>query len=203
MELAEAYRQGFDKTKDAKIKIAYQCLQNDYLLTAAYDAQNLAETANQLAHDGSIEGTIPLEASIPPSRGPIEIAVLVRVKKCDWIEFDQQESVTSDSLRKGIDEALAEVVSGDMTKARKLLANGPTDLDGAAFAIFLSQELADSAIVFDRHHNRNFQKMKTFCNEGKKTLKTALTLLKDNPDKAKGKEVKKLQDRFNTILKNG
>ena len=33
-------------------------------------------------------------------------------------------------------------------------------------------------------------------------LKAAAALLKDNPDKDKDKEVKKLQERFKTILKN-
>ena len=45
-------------------------------------------------------------------------------------------------------------------------------------------------------------KLKTMCNEGDEVIKAALALLKDHPDANKEKEVKKLQDRFKTILKN-
>jgi hypothetical protein len=45
-------------------------------------------------------------------------------------------------------------------------------------------------------------KLKTLCTEGDETIKAAQGLLKDNPDKDKEKEIKKLQDRYKTILKN-
>jgi len=203
MKLAETYGQGADKTKNPQFKAAYQRLQNDTLQAAAHAALGLAETAHLLAPDGVTSKSQPVEVSIPPTDSPVEIAALARVKEGGWLEPDQQESAAADSLRKGMDDALAEVISGDLAKARSAFADGPKELDGAAFAIFLSQELADGAIVFDRHHTRDSLKMKTLCDEGQETLKAALALLKDNPDKDKEKEVKKLQDRFSTILKNG
>jgi hypothetical protein len=203
MELAEAYGQGADKAKNPQFKAEYRRLQNDHLQAAAHAALNLAETARQLAPDGVISKTVPLETSIPPTEGPVEIAALERVKEGGWLEPDQQESAAADSLRKGMDDALAEVVSGDLAKARTVFADGPANLEGAAFAIFLAQELADGAIVFDRHHRPDSLKMKTLCDQGQETLKAALARLQDNPDKDKEKEVKKLQDRFKTLLKKG
>ena len=96
---------------------------------------------------------------------------------------------------------LAMWLVGDRAKARQALASGSTKLGGAAFAIFLAQELADGAIVFDRHHGLDPQKMDALCDEGDGTLKAALALLKDTPDKDQEKEVKKLQDKFKTIRK--
>ena len=142
---------------------------------------------------------LTLEASYPTTEGPTEIKELAHVEEGGWIESDQQESAAADSLRKGVDDALADVVSGDRAKARQALAGGSTKLDGAAFAIFLAKELADGAVVFNRHHSRDPQKLITLCDEGEVTLKAALALLKDTPNKDQEKEVKKLQDKFKTI----
>jgi hypothetical protein len=203
MELSGAYTQGIDKAKNPRFKADYRRLERDNRQAAAQSVLNLAETAHQIAPDGVIAKELTLEASFPITEGPIEVQQLARVKAGGWLEPDQQESASVDSLRKGIDDALADVVAGDRTKARTALADGSTKLDGIAFAIFLSKELAEGAVIFDRHHGRDAQKMKTVCDEGGETLKAALALLKDQPDKDKEKEVKKLQDKFKTILKNG
>jgi len=91
------------------------------------------------------------------------------------------------------------VVSGDRAKARQALAGGSTQLDGAAFAIFFARELAQGGAVFDRHHSRDPQKLLTMCDVGDVTIKAALALLKDTPNKDQEKEVKKLQDKFKSL----
>ena len=63
-------------------------------------------------------------------------------------------------------------LSGDRAKARQALASGSTKLEGAAFAIFLAKELADGAVVFDRHHGRDPQKLITLCDEGEVDLES-------------------------------
>jgi len=201
-ELADVYADGADQTKNSQFKAAYQRQHHDTLLFASKAALGLAETAHQLAPDGVIAKEVILEASYPTTEGPLEVTELQRVKDGGWLEPDQQDSAAVDSLRKGIDDALADVVSGDRAKARNALANGSTTLNGVDFAIFLGNQLAEGAVVFDKKHARDSMKLKTLCDEGNETLKAASALLKDQPDKDKEKEVKKLQDRFKTILKN-
>jgi hypothetical protein len=203
MALAEAYGQGADKTKNPQFKSAYQRLQNDALQAAAHAAVGLAETAHLIAPDGKTSKSEPLEFTIPPSDDPGTIAALVRVKEGGWIEPDQQESAAAASLRKGMDQALAEVVSGDLAKARTVFADGPANINGAPYVLFLAAKLADGAVVFDRHHTRDPQKLKMLCDEGQETLTAVQALLKATPEKDKEKEVQKLQDKFKTILKNG
>ena len=201
-ELSEAYDKGAEKAKNPQFQADYRRLHNDNLSNAAKAALNLAETAHQIALGGAMPKQVTLEASFPITEGPTTIIQLERVEQGGWIEPDEQEQVAADAMRKGVDDALADLVSGDRSKARQALANGSTQLDGAAFAIFLSKELADGAIVFDRHHGRDPQKFITLCDQGDLSAKQALALLKDSPNKDEEKQAKKLQDQFKTIRKD-
>ena len=202
MELADAYGKGVEKAKNPRFQSEYRRLQQANRESAGNAALKLAEAAHQIAPDGIIAKEQTLEASYPTTEGPPEVKDLTRVEEGGWIEPDQQDSAAADSLRKGIDDALADVVSGDRAKALTALANGPVKLDGVAFAIFLAKELAVGAVVFDRHHSRDPQKLITLCDEGEECLKAALTLLKDTPNKDQAAEVKKLQDKFKTTRKD-
>jgi len=201
-ELAETYAKGVEKSKNPRFQTEYRRLQHDSLAIAARAALNVAETAHQLIPDGEIAKELTLEASIPTTEGPVKVKELAVVEQGGWLEPDQQETAAADSLRKGIDDALADVVSGDRAQARQALADGTDKLPGAAFAIFLAKELADGAVVFDRHHGRDPQKLIAMCDEGEQSLKAAQALLKAAPDKDREKEVKKLQDKFKTIRKD-
>jgi hypothetical protein len=205
-ELAEAYAQGVEKTKNTQFKAEYRRLENDNLQAAARAALNLAETAHQLAAGGTISKELTLEASYPTTEGPTEVKELARVKDGAWLEPEgasSQESAAADSLRKGIDDALADAVSGDRPKAVSALAGGSTKIEGVDFALFLAKGLTDGATIFDRKHQRDSLKMKTLCDEGDETLKATAALLKEKPDADKEKALKKLQDQFKTILKKG
>jgi hypothetical protein len=201
-ELAEAYSKGAEKTTSSQTRSGYRLLQHDILVTAAKAALGLAGTAHQIAPGGVITKQLTLDASYPTTEGPPEIKELATVEKGDWIETDQQDSALADALRKGVDDALADVVAGDRAKARQVLASGSTQLDGATFAISLAQELAEAAVIFDSHHSLDPEKLKAVCDEGDESLKAALALLKDTPKKDQEKEVKKLQDKFKTIRKS-
>jgi len=201
-ELAEAYSKGADNAKSPRFRSEYQRLHHDNLQAAAQAALNLAETAHQIAPVGVMANELTLDASYPTTEGPPELKELALVEEGGWLEPDQQESTSADALRKGIDDALADAVSGDRAKARQALAGGSTQLDGAAFAIFLTKELADGASVFDRHHARDPQKLITLCDEGELSLKAAEALLKDTPNKEEQREAKKLQEKFTAIRKN-
>jgi hypothetical protein len=199
-ELAEAYSKGAEKAEASQTRSGYRSLQHDVMVTAAKAALNLAGTAHQIAPDGVIAKELTLEASYPTTEGPPEIKELATVEEGRWIEADQQDSALVDALRRGVDDALADVVSGDRAKARQALASGSTKLEGAAFAIFLAQQLAEGAVVC--HHSLDPQRLRMLCDEGDETLKAALALLQDTPNKDQQKEVKKLQDRFKTIRKS-
>ena len=169
---------------------------------AAKAALNLAETAHQLAPDGAIAKQLTLDAGYPTTEGPVEVATLARIKTGGWVESDQQETAALESLRAGIDDALAGAVAGDRAKARQAFANGPAQVDGAAFALYLSKGLAEGAAIFDHHHARDPQKLITLCNEGEESLKAALALLKDAPNADEQKEATKLQDKFKALRKD-
>lgn len=201
-QLAEAYDRGTEKTLDTHVKAEYGRLRHDDLQYAGKAALGLAETAHQLVTDGVIAKELTLEASLPATEGPAEVKDLKRAAEGGWIEPGDQESMAHDSLRKGIDDALAGAVSGDRARVHSALANGSTKLNGLDFAIFLGHQLAEGAIVFDRKHGGDSAKAKMLCSAGDDVAKAALALLKDNPDKDKEKEVKKLQDQYKTILKS-
>lgn len=200
--LADAYEKGAEQTKNSHFKAEYERLRHDNLQYAAKAALGLAETAHQLATLGAFPKETLLEAPFPAIEGPLEVKDLERVKEGGWIEPDQQESAATDSMNKGMDDALAAAVSGDRAKARTALASGSTKLDGVDFALFFGNELVEGASVFDRKHIRDSQKLKTVCAEADEVTQAALALLKDNPDKDKEKAVKKLQDRCKTMTKN-
>jgi hypothetical protein len=201
-ELADAYGQGAEKCKNSRFKTEYLRLHHDSLENASRAALNEAETAHQIAPNGEIAKELTLEANFPINEGPTEIKDLAKVEEGGWLEPDQQESAATDSLRKGLDDALADVVSGDRAKARQALASGSLNLTGTAAAIFLAQELAVGAAIFDRHHARDPQKLLAVCDEGDQTLKAALAQLKVTPDKDQEKAAKKLEEKFSTLRKD-
>ena len=203
MDMVGAYQTGADKTKNPPFRAAYQSQVHDNLQSGTRAVLGLATTAHRFTLAGGIPKEITLEASYPSTEGPLEIKEFMRVKEGGWVEPDQQDSAAIDSLNKGVDDALAEAVGGDRSKARAALASGSTKIAGVDFALFLGNELAVGATLFDRKHGRDSQKLRTVCGEADDMAKDALALLKDNPDKDKEAAVKKLQDRIKTTLKNG
>lgn len=202
MELADTYSKGMDTAKNPRFKTEYRRLHNENIERAEKAALAVAETAHQIAPNGEIAKELTLEASFPSTEGPIEVKEFDTVEKGAWLEPDQQEAAAADSLRKGVDEALADAVSGDRAKARQALAGGSVKLTGTATALFLADELAAGAVVFDRHHGRDPQKLLAVCNEGDETVKAALALLKDTPNKDQEKQAKQLEEKFSNLRKD-
>lgn len=198
----EAYAKGSEQTKNSHFKAEYARLRHDNMQEGMKAALGLAETAHQLLEGGTISKEMTLEASYPTIEGPLEVKEFARIKEGGWVEPDQQDSAAVDSLHKGIDDALADAVSGDRSKARNALASGSTKISGLDFALFLGRELANGAAVFDRKHGRDVLKLKTMCSEAGEAVKAAGALLKANPDKDKEEQLKKLQDQIKAALKN-
>ncbi len=202
-ELAEAYDAGARKGTNPQSKELYEHGQSENLEAAGRAVLGLAYTAHQFTAGGVIGKRVPLDTVYPSVTGPADWAGLARIREGNNLESQQQEGMMEDSLRKGMDDALAEIVSGDRAKARKVLGKGPIYIDGVHLALFLAAHLADGAAVFNRQHEHDPAKLQKVCEQGKETLKAAQNLLKAKPDEQKEKQVQDLQDRFNTILKNG
>jgi hypothetical protein len=200
-ELADAYGAGAEKTKSAHFKAAYERLQNDAEQNAAESALGLAQTAHQMMSGKGIGKEVVLELPYPDVEGPTDVAQLEKVKQGEWIEPAVQEAASLDARRKGIDDELAEAVSGDRSKARSELTAGPVKIDGLDFSIFLTRELLNAATAFDHKHYNDIEKLKIVAGEADDSAQAALAMLKENPDKDKEKTVKKLEDDIKEAIK--
>jgi hypothetical protein len=61
----------------------------------------------------------------------------------------------------------------------------------------------EGASLYDRKHLHDSQKLKLLCGVADEAAQAALAGLKETPNPDKEKEVKKLQDKIKTVLKNG
>ncbi len=199
-ELVDAYGKGEQATENARFKGDFARLRHDYLQYGSRAALGLAEVANRLTEGRSIDKELTLESPYPSVEGPLELLPLNRVMEGGWIEPEEQEAVAVDARRKGIDDALAEMVGGDRRKARELMSAGPVKLDGRDFAIYLGKQLLEATSIFDRKHMDDPQRLAILCNEASEAAAAALKLLKDNPDGEREKAAKKLQDDVKTAL---
>jgi len=201
-ELVDAYAKGADETKNSHFKAEYERLRQDNLQYGMKAALGLAETAHQLLEGGKVSKVLTLEVSYPSVEGPLEVADLMHVREGGWIEPDHQDAAAVDSLNKAIDDALAEAVSGDRSKARSALASGSTQIDGLDFTLYVGNQLVQAASMFDRKHSNDPLKLRAVCNEGYEAVKAADSLLKETPNAEKEKQVRKLEDQIKTTLKH-
>jgi hypothetical protein len=201
-ELVDAYAKGADETKNSHFKAEYERLRQDNLQYGMKAALGLAETAHQLLEGGKVSKVLTLEVPYPSVEGPLEVADLMHVREGGWIEPDHQDAAAVDSLNKAIDDALAEAVSGDRSKARSALASGSTQIDGLDFTLYVGNQLVQAASMFDRKHSNDPLKLRAVCNEGYEAVKAADSLLKETPNAEKEKQVRKLEDQIKTTLKH-
>ena len=202
-ELADAYEKGVDKTKNPRFQGDYGRQRHDNLQYEAHAVLGLGEAVHKLAEGAKISKELTLEAPYPAVEGPSQVAQLERVKIGAWIEPEDQEAAMVDAQRMGIDDALGAAVGGDRAKAREALAAGSTKINGVDFALFLAKQMLEGASLYDRKHMRDPQKLKLLCGVAGEAAGAALAGLKENPDPAREKEVKTLQDKIRTVLKNG
>jgi hypothetical protein len=201
IELADSYQKGADATKNPRFTRAYTNLRQDNLQAGSRLALGLGEVAHRITEARAIPKEVTLEAPYPTTEGPMTLPLLAQVEEGGWIEPAEQEAVARDAQLKGIDDALAEIIDGDRSKARAKLTAGPVKLDGASFALYLGRQLLAGTGYFDRKHLRDSTKLRTLCGEADEVAKRALAALKENPNKDKEKAVKKLQDDIKTALK--
>jgi len=200
-ELVDAYRQGADATKNTRFKAEYERQRHDYLQYGSRLALGLGDVAHRIIESGQMSKEYVLEAEYPTTEGPLTLPQLAKVSDGGWIEPEEQEAVARDAQFKGIDDALADLVGGDRSKARTAMGAGPVKISGVDFGTYLGRQLLTGASLFDRKHLRDSMKLRTLCGEADEAAKAALALLKDNPNKEKEKAVKKLQDDIKTALR--
>lgn len=202
LDLADAYRQGMEATKNPRFQGEFSRLRHDYQMYGSKLALGLGETANQLTADATLSKELLLEAPYPTAEGPIDVAQLHRVREGGWLETEEQDAAALDALRKGIDDALAAAVGGDRSKARVALLAGPVKLSGVDFGLFLGKQLLKGAAYFDRKHLREPQKLRLLTDAADRAAKAVTAQLKERPNPDKEKEVKKLQDEIKATAKN-
>ncbi|MGA2628669.1 MAG: hypothetical protein ABSG54_00520 [Terriglobia bacterium] len=201
-ELIESYRKGADATKNARFKAEYERQRNDSLQYGSRLALGLGDVAHRITEGVRLSKEYTLEAPYPTAEGPLTLPQLAKVMDGGWIEPDEQEAVAKEAQLKGIDDALADIVGGDRSKARTALSAGPVKLDGVDVGLYLGKQLVVGATFFDRKHGRDSLKLRTLCGEADEAAKATLALLKESPNKDKEKAAKKLQDEIKSTLRN-
>lgn len=199
--LADAYTKGIDNIKDPHHKGAYGDQRHDNLQLGGKRALNLGEVGQHFLQSGGLPKELTLETPYPTSEGPTEVKDLGRIAEGGWVESEQQDAAPAEAINKGIDDALADLVGGDRSKARSLLTAGPVKLSGLDFNLYMTKSLLEAASLFDRKHIHDPEKARTLANQADEFAKAALALLKENPDKDKEQEIKKLQGQIKTSLK--
>ena len=202
-QLADAYEKGVERTKNPRFQGEYGRQRHDNLQYGTRAALGLGEAVHKLTQGGTISKELTLEASYPSVEGPLQVPQLDRVKEGAWIEPEDQEAAMVETQRMGIDDALGEALGADRSKAREALAAGSTKINGVDFALFLGKQMLDGASLYDRKHMRDQQKLKLLCDVADEAARAALAGLKETPNPDKEKEIKKLQDKIKTTLKNG
>ena len=201
-ELIGSYRKGADATKNTRFKAEYERQRHDCLQYGSRLALGLGDVAHRMTEGARLSKEYTLEAPFPTTEGPLTLPQLAKVVDGGWIEPEEQEAVAKDAQLKGIDDALADMVGGDRSKARMALSAGPVKLDGADVGLYLGKQLLTGASFFDRKHGRDSLKLRTLCGVADDAAKAVLALLKDSPNKDKEKAAKKLQGDIKTTLKN-
>lgn len=202
LELADAYGAGEKAAKNSHFKTQFQVLRQDAVAAGARAALDLGQTVHELSKARSQPKEFTLEAPYPDVEGPAQISQLERVKEGGWIEADAQDAAALAAHRKGMDEALAEALGGDRAKARAALSAGSAQIPGLDFTLCLCRQLLDGARALDRKHYNDVQKFKLIADEADQVAGIAQGYLKQNPDKAKEKELQKLQDQIKTARRS-
>lgn len=199
-ELADSYERGQRATHYSEYAVAYRRQRQDSLQMGGNSALALGEIAQEFIAEGSVPKELVLDAPWPDAEGPDVVAQLAQVRQGARISPEEQEAAAIDARRKGINDALAEMVGGDRAKARTALQAGPVKLDGVAFAIFLDKELLGGARLFDLQHLQDPDKVKTLCALADNIAQQALALLKETPNKDQEKQIKNVQNNIKKML---
>jgi len=201
-ELEEAYTKGIGTARNKSAKSEFERVRTDYRQFGTNAGLALAETALRLTKGGSLPKGLALEASYPSVEGPTELTALNRVKDGATVSADVREGAVRDAVRKGVDDTLAKLAGGDRSKARASFIGSAYPLKELDFSLFLDHQLVEAGSLFDSKHSNDPTRLGLVCDQADKVAEAALGLLKENPDKDKQKEVKKIQDEIKALRKS-
>lgn len=200
-ELTNAYEKGAKTAKDAAVRAEYRRLHQDNFQLWSNRALELGEVAQQLTTGGKIAKELVLQAPYPATEGSVTVPQLVQVMDGNAIGPEGEEAAAADARRKGVDDALAELVGGDRSKARATFTGGAVKLSGDTVALFLCQQLLVGAEAFDRKHSDEPTKFMALHGRAQEAVKAAEAQLKDSPNADREKEAKELENKLKLAMK--
>jgi hypothetical protein len=200
-EEADTYKKGSDVATKSQAVASYNRRRSNALQYGTEAALNLGEDIMQLTSKPDFPKEFTLDAPWPSAEGPAVIEEFARIGRGAWVPEETQDSAALDAQHKAIADVLGEVVGGDRNKARKAMEAGPVKLNGLDFALFLEKQMVEGLELFGPKYLASPGQLKTLCDVANRLGPPIEAMLKENPDKAKEAEFKKLQKQIKDLEK--
>ncbi|MGA8182367.1 MAG: hypothetical protein WB819_01850 [Terriglobia bacterium] len=195
-ELADTYKKGAQVATKSQTVASYNRRRSNALQFGSEAALNLGEVVMQFTSEPEFPKDLALDASWPSVEGPQVIDAFTRIRRGAWVTEDSQDSAAIDAQHKAIADVLGELIGGDHSKARTAMEAGPVKLNSLDFALFLEKQMVEGVELFGPKYLANPGQLKTLCGAAERLVPPIETMLKENADKAKAAEFKKLQKRI-------
>jgi hypothetical protein len=195
-ELADTYKKGAQVATKSQTVASYNRRRSNALQFGSEAALNLGEVVMQFTSEPEFPKDLALDASWPSVEGPQVIDAFARIRRGAWVTEDSQDSAAIDAQHKAIADVLGELIGGDHSKARTAMEAGPVKLNSLDFALFLEKQMVEGVELFGPKYLANPGQLKTLCGAAERLVPPIETMLKENADKAKAAEFKKLQKRI-------
>lgn len=196
MELADTYLKGTEVATKPQSVASYNRRRSNALQYGSEAALNLGEVVMQFTSKQGFPKELTLDAPWPGVDGPQVIDAFARIRRGAWVPEDAQDSAAIDAQHKAIAGVLGEMVGGDPAKARTAMDAGPVKLDGLDFALFLEKQVVEGVRLFGPKYLANPGQSKTLCGVADRLVLSIDGMLKENPDKAKEAQFKKLRKQI-------
>jgi hypothetical protein len=201
-KLADVYKKGSRAATKTQPVSSYNRRRSNAMQYGSEAALNLGEVIMELTSMPAFPKEITLNAPWPSVEGPQQVDDLARIEKGIWVPEDAQDSAGVDVQHKAVVDVLGEVVGGDRSKARAAMEAGPVKLTGLDFALFLEKQMVDGLDLFGPKYLASAGQLKTLCGVAERLAQPIEAMLKENPDKAKEAELKKLEKKIKDAEKN-
>lgn len=199
--VTDAYAKGVEKAKDNNDRVEFGRQRTDNILRGSKLALDLGQVAMQLTKGGTLPKELVFGAPYPKVDAPVSIPALSRVRDGLKIGEDDEAQIELDAPKMGVTDAVADALGTDRDGARSKLNAGPVTLDEVNFGIYLGNEVLIAADLYDPKHGNDPEKFKTLAGIADTSAQAVAALLKTNPDPAKAKRLKNLQDQVKATSK--
>ena len=195
-ELSDTYKKGAQVATKPQSVASYNRRRSNALQYGSNAALNLGEVVMQFTSKKDFPTELTLDAPWPSVEGPQVIDDFARIRRGAWVPEDAQDSAAIEAQHKAIADVLGEVVGGDRSKARTAMEAGPVKLNSLDFALFLEKQMVEGLELFGPKYLANPGQLKTLCGVAERLFPPIEAMLKENPDKAKEEQFKKLQKQI-------